>query len=213
MKNLLLILNAILLIAVGYLYYSHFSKCQNDIKVEEVSSNVVNSKTAAGIMSSTILYVNTDSLWNNIEMVKKELDELALEKLKFEGQFKLKAGALEKEFVAFQDKASKGMVSQDEGQRKEAEFMQKQEQLMAYKDELSLKLMEKESESNEKIQKAIYDYLKKHNSEQNYNFVLGYSNGNGAVLFGSDSLDITTEIVEGMNEEYHALHPKKTETK
>lgn len=217
MKNLSVALNIILLIAVGFLYYLHFSSKNQDTVLSDgnslITANSENSIVGGNNISSNIFYVNTDSLWNNYELVKKEQDELALEKLKLEGQFKLKAQTLEKEFMAFQEKASKGLISEDEGQRKEAEFMQKQQQLMEYKDELSLKLVEKENERNDKIQKAIYNYLKSHNDANNYNFILGYTLGGGAMLFGNDSLDITGQIVEGLNNEYHTQNPEPTETK
>ena len=43
----------------------------------------------------------------------------------------------------------------------------------------------------------IKEYLKK--KGRNYNFILGYQKG-GGIIYAKDSLDITHEIVEGLNE-------------
>ena len=56
MKNVSLALNAVLIIAVGILYYLHFK--------QPVETNTISEapKTVATPVASTIVYVNTDSL-------------------------------------------------------------------------------------------------------------------------------------------------------
>ena len=160
-----------------------------------------------------IYYINTDSLWDKYEMVKNSQDELKIEKLKLEGQFKIKLDAFEKEYTDLQKKASQGLITMEEAQKKEADLMGRQQQLLALKDELAMKLMEMEQEMNEKIQVGIYDYLKKYHSQKDINFVLGYNRGGGAVLFGNDSLEITKTIVDGLNKEYKAQQLNNKEEK
>ncbi len=175
-----------------------------DIEVLETSDQQ-EEQSADNILSQAgIYYVNTDSLWVNYEFVKEVQDNLKIEKLKLESQFKVKLSAFEKDYMDFQNKASKGLISMEDAQRKEAELMDKQQKLLDLKDELASKLMDMEQDMNDKIQTAIYDYLKKYRSENNINFVLGYNRGGGAVLFGNDSLEITNSIVGGLNKDFKA---------
>ncbi|MDQ3190799.1 MAG: OmpH family outer membrane protein [Bacteroidota bacterium] len=203
MKNLPYLINAVLIIAVGFLYYLHFSVSQNSDEL--AVSNEQEEQNSSTLQSENgIYYVNTDSLWVNYEFVKEVQDNLKIEKLKLENQFKVKLNAFEKDYMDFQNKASKGMISMEDAQRKEAELMEKQQKLLDLKDELASNLMDMEQDMNDKIQTAIYDYLKKYRSENNINFVLGYNRGGGAVLFGNDSLEITNSIVSGLNKDFKA---------
>ena len=212
MKNLNYILFTILSVAIGFLYYLHFSSP----KITHMAEHHEEEKGGGGtniLPGKGIYYINTDSLWDKYEMVKNSQDELKIEKLKLEGQFKIKLDAFEKEYTELQKKASQGLITMEEAQKKEADLMGRQQQLLALKDELAMKLMEMEQDMNEKIQVGIYNYLKKYHSQKEINFVLGYNRGGGAVLFGNDSLEITQTIVEGLNKEYKAQQLNKEEAK
>jgi outer membrane protein len=205
MKNISLVLNIVLALAVAVLYYLHF-------KTPETAATISASETqeeaeadfgtlASYLPGSGIYYINTDSLWKKYDLIKKSEEDLQLEKKKLEGQFQVKLNALEKDYMEFQDRAQRGMITSEEAQRKEAELMQRQQKLMELKEELTYQLVEKEQTMNEKIQKAIYDYLTKYRKNKDINFILGYSRGAGALLYGNDSLDITRDIVQGLNSE------------
>jgi outer membrane protein len=210
-KNLSLILNVVLAAAVIHLYILNFK--QNNphnteaVNPEENSTEVVltsegNESKSALAEGAKIFYVNTDSLWNNYDLVKKAQDDLKLEKMKLEGQFKSKLDVFEREYMDLQNRANKGLISSEEAQRKETDLMNKQQQLLQLKDDLAMKLLDKEQDMNDKIQKAIYDYLARYQQEKSIDFVLGYTRASGAVLFGNGSLDITNEVIAGLNNTY-----------
>jgi outer membrane protein len=48
----------------------------------------------------------------------------------------------------------------------------------------------------------IREYIKKHNAENNFEFVLGYTTAGGGILYADESADRTNQIVEGLNKEY-----------
>lgn len=207
MKNLSLIFNAVLSVAVIILFYLHFSS-QNKQKEEVAAAPVVKRISTGNAVAPNILYVNSDSLWNNYEYVKKEKGDLEKEKLRLENQWQAKAKTLEKEIYDFQVKAQQGAITQEEGQRKEAELMQKQQELLQLKEELSAQLLNKEQEKNEVLQKAITEYLRKYNMDKNFSYVLGYTLG-GGILYANDSLDITSEVIDGLNKEYKEKNKAK----
>ncbi len=190
MKNISLILNFILIIAVGILFYLHFS---SNKQTKTDSLPLITKVSPTGIY-----YVNTDSLWKKYEFVKRSEEELIKEKTILEGQFKLKYQALEKEAIGLQELISKGILTEENAQKKQAEFMQKEQKLMEYKEELATKLMEKESKMNEKIQKEIYDFLKQKAKNNKIEYIFGYTKG-GSLLYGNDSLEITNEIIDELN--------------
>jgi outer membrane protein len=67
----------------------------------------------------------------------------------------------------------------------------------------------KEAEKlNNQFLKNVQDYLKKKSQEHNYSYVLGYVKESN-LLYVNDSLDITRQVVSGLNAEYKASEEKK----
>ncbi|MFN4235485.1 MAG: OmpH family outer membrane protein [Bacteroidia bacterium] len=205
MKNLSLILNLILLVAVIVLYVLHFQLKKNCLS--ENNELALQIETPQGHIVPTIYFINTDTLWKNFEYVKREIEQLQKEKAKAEGQIEAKARQLESDIMDFQQKVQSGMISMDDARKKEAELMDRQQKLYELREQLAADLLEKEQAKNETLQKAITDYIKKYNHNKNFSYVLGYSQG-GGILFANDSLDITKEILEGLNAEYNQKNIK-----
>ena len=76
--------------------------------------------------------------------------------------------------------------------------MRKQQSLMADRENLLDKLKAEESDLTDSIHSDLMRYLKTYNKNQQYDFILGYSRG-GGILFANDSLDVTKQVVEGLN--------------
>jgi len=54
-----------------------------------------------------------------------------------------------------------------------------------------------------KLYESILDYLESYNREKGYSVILG-KNQTGNVLHAQDELDITKEVVDGLNAKYEA---------
>jgi outer membrane protein len=197
MKNISLVFNVVLGIAVAVLYYLHFNTNSSNN-----SNNKKEAKAKAAIMpkiklkSTPLVYVNADSLWENFELVKQMRKELEAEKKKFESKFEADYHKLENDYLALRDKAES--MSQEEGMQKQQELMAREQKLTEFRQTQSERLAKLEADKTEKIQKAITEYLTEQYSKSNYAYILGYSAG-GGILFANDSLEITTEVVDGLN--------------
>lgn len=197
MKNISLVFNVVLGIAVAVLYYLHFNTNSSNN-----SNNKKEAKAKAAIMpkiklkSTPLVYVNADSLWENFELVKQMRKELEAEKKKFESKFEADYHKLENDYLVLRDKAES--MSQEEGMQKQQELMAREQKLTEFRQTQSERLAKLEADKTEKIQKAITEYLTEQYSKSNYAYILGYSAG-GGILFANDSLEITTEVVDGLN--------------
>jgi len=69
-------------------------------------------------------------------------------------------------------------------------------------------LMEQAQERNADANQKLRDYIKEYNKNAGYSYVLAYASS-GQVLFAADSLDITDEIVDGLNKQYDEGKKKK----
>lgn len=196
MKNLSLVFNVILGIAVAVLYYLHFSNpnAGADTKKETKPKSLAMPKIQ--LKSTPLVYVNADSLWDNFVLVKQMRKELEYEKKKFETKFEADYHKLESDYLALRDKAE--TLSQEEGMMKQQELMAREQKLTEFRQTESERLAKLEADKTEKIQKTITEYLTEQYSKSNYAYILGYSAG-GGILFANDSLEITTEVVDGLN--------------
>lgn len=131
-------------------------------------------------------------------------------KIDVEAKFKLKADALAKkrdsisqafqmEATAFQSKAQS--MSQQKAQEAYAQFQQRGQimgqQLQQEDQQLQSQGQQEMDSVVSKVKKAIKSYGK----NNNYTYILGGGEG-GSVLYGSDSKDVTDDIIKILNANY-----------
>ena len=193
MNKISIALNVLFALAIAVLFY--FQLNNNYSK----STSAPKDTLAGGI---TIAYVNTDSLWKKYEKVKIMEAELEKSGSRIESELKAKANALQQEAYTFQDKIQAGSVTQEQAQAKEAELMQKQQDLYQLKQTYEEKAADETMKKNEELRKEIFAFIEEYNKEHdNYTFVLSYSSI-GSIMVADSSLDITKPILEGLNEAY-----------
>ena len=203
MKNLSLILNAVLIVAVGVLFYLHFSSAKT-------SSASPSSSQGASMMASdlSIVYINIDSLLNNYTYFSDMQDEFADKQSELEAELNLRSRQYEASAIDAQNKVQKGLVTRREAQELEQQLYQEQQGLLQLRDELTLQLQEEEQVSNRKLINNIMEYLVEYNVNHNYQFIFSNSFGDN-VLYANESLDITKSVLEGINAQYLKEKGKK----
>ena len=180
MKNISLLINLVLGLAVAVLYYLHFSAPKNGTSTPTAKPKAV-AMPKIKFKATPLVYVNADSLWENFVLVKQMRKELEAEKKKFETKFEADYHKLESDYMKLQQ-----------------DLMAREQKLTEFRQTQTERLAKLEAEKTEKIQKTITEYLTEQYSKSNYAYILGYSAG-GGILFANDSLEITNEVVDGLN--------------
>ncbi|QIP11145.1 OmpH family outer membrane protein [Spirosoma aureum] len=198
MKNASLILNVILTIAVAVLYYLHFKDRQ-----PETASVVTSPAEAKG---KAIVYVNVDSLLTKYDYFKDTQKVLESKRFQLENDLASKGRNLQNKVAFFQQRAA--TMTQEQGRATEASLQKEQQDILAYRERAAQNLAAEEQDKNKQLYDQIYDYLKKQNAQNKYEFVLGYTKG-GGILFADPSGDQTSKILAGLNKEYQAKQTKK----
>lgn len=194
MKNLSVVLNVVLLIAVGVLYFLHFSKSET-VSVDGSDGAV---RTVSG-SSLPIAYVNSDSLLSKYEYFKDKAEELEAKRAKLEAEFNNRAQGLQGEITTLQRTAQNMTMAQ--AKAAEENLMKKQQNLMQYQQSLQQELIREETKVNNELYDKVSNYLQNFGKENDYQLVLTYTKGSG-VLYADDSLNITNQVIKGLNEEY-----------
>ena len=191
MKNLSIILNVILLVAVLVLYFLHFSgESGKDQQTEAVV-------TSAG--PANIAYINSDTLLKNYEFSKVAAVELEKKKDELQAEYENRARGLQTEITNFQRNAQNMTMAQ--ARAIEEYLTKKQQNLMRYQETLTQTLMQEEAKISNELYDKVADYLRDYGLANNFQLVLTYQKGSG-VLYANDSLNITQQIVVGLNDVY-----------
>lgn len=201
MKNLSLILNGILAVAVIYLYVLHFSGDQ-PAQAEETTSVA---SSSAGIPK--IAYVNSDTLLEYYDFFQDKRAELEEKAQKLQADYETRAKGLQSEIATFQRNA--GSMTMNQARAVEEDLVKKQQNLAQYQQNLSAELMQEEAKVNEELYEKVAEYLEEYGEEENFKVVLTYTKNSG-VLYADDSLDITRVVVDKLNERYNEANAVKT---
>jgi outer membrane protein len=211
MKNSSTLIQALLIAAVAFLYFLHFSGKHPDA----VTSTPTGKDTSAArvkfnpkeLKASRIVFVNADSLYVNYEAARVLKKETSTRQSQLESVYKQKAERLQQDYGEFQQKATQGGFTQEQGKQAEAELMKRKEDLDGMEKQLA-GLADEFQKKNGQINTKISQFLKAYNKEGRYSYILSYSSLGGSLLLGADSLDITRDVVGGLNEEYTTEHKK-----
>lgn len=156
--------------------------------------------TSAATKAEQIVYVNSDSLLNNYEYFKQLKGKFEQKSKKAQTDLQAKSSAFQREVAAYQQNAAN--LSADQRQATEERLARKQQELAAYNQNAGNALANEEAAENEKLYNKVADYLKKYAKEKGYKMVLTYSKSNPTILFADESLDVTKEVVSGLNAEF-----------
>ncbi len=211
-KNLSVTLNVVLIIAVAVLYYLHFSSKNCSTETANANDSTALAKPIVlapkDIKGSKMVYVNLDVLNEKYEYIKDVNVSAKAELSSLESQYQKKGQKLQEDYLAFQQKAQGGLLSENQIATENEGFAKRKEELDMM-EQKSQDMMDKMQQRSDEMNVSIKDYLKEYNKNSNYNYVMAFSNGPlSPILIANDSFDITNEILEGLNAQYRASKKK-----
>jgi Skp family chaperone for outer membrane proteins len=97
-------------------------------------------------------------------------------------------------------------------QETEAQLKQRADKLATLEQELSAKILQKQMDSNIELLNRIFAYVREYNADnQQFDIILRKTFENAPSLYLNPGMDITKEILDGLNEEHRNLKAKKEE--
>jgi outer membrane protein len=193
MKNLSLVLNIILLVAVGVLYYLHFFGS----KAESFSYNP--SDTTA--VSLKIAYINADTVLKHYDYLDFNRQQIETKQKKMEQDYRNRAMGLQSEISAYQRNVNSLTLGQ--ARATEEDLTKKQQNLQLYQQSLSQQLMDEETKLTRELYGRITKFLEKYGQERGLQVVLKFD-PTSDLLYGGKALDISQDVIKGLNEGYQA---------
>jgi len=116
---------------------------------------------------------------------------------------------LEAAIKNFQNKAqNNGFASQSEYERQQAAIQSQQEQYVATRDRLAGELQNQTAKFNEALHDSIEHFIAQYNKDKKFSLILTKQGDN--ILYGDKALDITDEVVAGLNKAYKTKPKEET---
>jgi outer membrane protein len=146
-----------------------------------------------------IAYVMTDSVISKFDFYKEKSEEITEKGKKFESELSSRARGFEQEVANFEQTAGSMTINQQRA--KQEELMRKERNLMTYRDNLMQELSSDESKLYNDVYDMVQEFLTDYAKEKDLEMILSYTRG-GALWYSKKSLDITDDVVSGINQHY-----------
>jgi len=173
-----------------------FTSCET----KEASTGETNTALVAK-SNLSLAYVNSDSLAANYLYFAEVNSQLEEKRAKYEKEFANRATGLQKQIEDFQKTANNMTLAQ--GRAVEEDLTRKQQNLQQYQQSLTQDLLKEEAKLNKELYETVASFLENYGRENGLDFIFKHSTG-GEIWYGNGSLDITEEVIEGLNETYNA---------
>ena len=155
-----------------------------------------------------IAYVDTDTLLAHYQYAKDLEAELLAYKNQQEASGRQQMERFQKDYQDYLQNGSTMTLSQQ--QAKETELKQRAERMATLEQELTAKIMERQMTENTKLLNAIFAFVREYNEQnQQFDVILRKTFENTPVLYVNPAMDITQEILDGLNAEYEQVKNKK----
>jgi outer membrane protein len=194
MKHLSLILNIVLVLAVGFLFYHLFGRnCKSEQKQCKIKASARPSKG-----NFSIAYIDLDSLYERIDFIRNSRKALENEQNKIEDEWESGYRNLETQKNSFMKRASS--ATQSEIEQIQNSLLQQQQQIDTKKQTLTQKLNEKTYRFLDDMDKKLKQYLSEYNQNGRFNFIFTTGKGMDYMVYKDSVLNITDDVVDGMND-------------
>ncbi|MBN2272816.1 MAG: OmpH family outer membrane protein [Bacteroidales bacterium] len=200
MKKLPLILSIASIVAVTVLYILFFTSGEkagspeSDLKLTDKSA-----------VAGEIVFIDIDTVLDNYDMYIDYQDEFERKAKISEAQLSSKQKIYQKDLNDYQYKTQRGLVTRSEAQQIEQKLYGQQQDLLKLQQDLQIELAEQEQVTVNIVLKSIMDYLKEIQPEYNYTYVFANRLNGGSIFYGSEKLDITRDVIKGLNEKYNRV--------
>lgn len=150
-----------------------------------------------------IAYVSMDSLITNYGRYMDLSAEFETKATKVQNDLDVKARRLQNEILDFQEKVQKGLVTRSQAAQLQEQLEKKGNDFETQRQSQLTTLGEEEQVLTNQVIHAVIQYVEKFNADYKYKMILT-SSGNSPVLHADPALNITKEILDGLNAEYAA---------
>lgn len=194
MKKTTLIFSTLALLAGA----AALTSCQNQAPA---ASTEAASET---VTKGAIVYFNLDRVLNEYDMANDLSSVLQTKLESVDQEITRRGNKLQSDVNAFQEKMDKGLLTRSTAEAQNEKLQKQQNDFQNYYAQKQQEMQEEQAVTMNQIADAIKTFIDKFNEEKQYAMIIA-TQGDilpSPVVAGDPELDITDEILEGLNAEY-----------
>lgn len=197
MKQASLILSIIAIAAVAV--FGTLSLTHKDGKVSSTVSR--NDSTAVSAVKGDIVYIQLDRILQEYDMANDLRSVVETKVQNIQAEVDRRGKKLENDVNDFQEKLNKGLMTRSVAEVQGQKLQQQEAEFNNFANQKNNEIIEEQTVMMNQLADAIKTYLDKYNEEKQYAMILT-NQGGAPVITGDPGLDITDEVLAGLNEEY-----------
>lgn len=177
-----------------------FSSC--DAVQPNADGDKAEAKAAAG--KGSIVYVDMDRILDEYDMANDLTSVVNTKAAAVEQDLTRRGNKLERDVKDFQKKIDQGLLTRSVAEVQSQKLQEQQANLQNYAAQKQQEVQEEMVVTQNQILNAISTFIQTYNEEKGYAMILTTQGDNLSVpvVCADESLDITDDIIEGLNKEY-----------
>ena len=196
MKNVSLVISIISLIAAitfGVLFLTKDTK-KAEAPAEGEATESIASK-------GDIVYVDLDRILMDYDMANDLRSVVETKAQNIQAEITRRGKKLENEVKSFQEKMNKGLMTRSVAEAQQQKLMQQEQEFNEYAGRKQQEIQEEQVVMMNQLGDAIKTFLDKYNAEKQFAMILT-NNGGAPVITADATLDVTDDVLAGLNDEY-----------
>ncbi|HEV3414013.1 MAG TPA: OmpH family outer membrane protein [Puia sp.] len=197
MKNISTILSIAALVLAGVVYFVQNREIRQLKKQVDVAKPV---SASGGGGNFKIAYFDLDTLQSRYELMKDVKNEAVDRENQMNQEL---ASEDRKNRLKIQEWQQKGnTMTQAEVENANQQLQQMQQQFASDKQDREQRLYKFEEDKRNDIRKRIEEFIRNYNKGKSFAYIIAYDNANSIIYNKDTLLNITNDLVDGLNAEY-----------
>ena len=196
MKNTSLILSVVSLVAV--VVFGVLTLTKGGKNVETVAGSEATEMAAS---KGDIVYVDLDRILMEYDMANDLRSVVETKVQNIQAEVNRRGKKLENDVVEFQNKIDKGLMTRSVAEVQGQKLQQQEAEFNNYAAQKQQEIQEEQVVMMNQLGDAIQTFLQKYNEEKQFAMILTNSGG-APVITADPALNITDDVLAGLNEEY-----------
>ena len=163
------------------------------------STTVVNSGSSTNTDAIACVYL--DSLINGYDLYNDEMTKFMAKQNKYEQDLQSKGKSLERRAMELQQNYEKRLITPTRAQEIQQQLAAEQQKLMQTQEQQSMELADDQAQIMGRVADSIKNYVNIFNADKRFKLIIT-SQGYSTLLYADPALDITKQILNGLNDRY-----------
>ncbi|MCQ2250947.1 MAG: OmpH family outer membrane protein [Bacteroidales bacterium] len=163
----------------------------------------------SGAAADGIAYVYVDSLLNDYDLYNDEMNKFFAKQKQYDQDLQSKMSSLQRRATELQQNLEKRLITPTSYQEKGQQLAMEEQRLQQTYQQQAMELQDDQAQIMGRVGDSVRNYINEYNATKGYKMIIS-TTGASTVLYGDPSLNITSDLVKGLNERYRGTSASAT---